>query len=365
MIGKDFETNSQPRLIQLLLLLFAVVVNGAVVAVSAYFFYKYRVKPALGIETYADKLEKEYVWIADWMTVPSEKIAAIDRVVQIDRRVIREDEDYVKVKKKILDELLFFLDSPGADPRLRDRSASAMVSLLRKGEYSSYFYPLVEPLLYLPVAPSNFWSSQIRQKIILAMYKLDPCNCDLYDILNSLQGEDVNPAEKMVINGLLASIQLNCKKPVDDPSGLMSMNLWASISSPYFIARGGIPEEIKKKLKILEDSRAPYRERGKAAQELGKVKRYRLYVLKRMLRVLEKLLPDKRETNTHLSYIRINILFSLPKLKLCYKPMIKVMNKIWENKYVANLERNIATAIIAKYNLHCTGKVTNPGKLKK
>ncbi len=353
------------RLIHLLLLGFAIVVNSLVVGVSAYFFYKYKMKPALGIETYADKLEKEYVWIADWMTVPSEKMAAIDRVIAINRKVRKETEDYRRIKRKIVDELLFFLDSPGREPRLRDRSINGIMALLDRKDADLYFYPLMEPLLYLPVNASDFWSSQIRQKIFLTLFNLDQCNPDLYDTAQFFLSENgLNPGEKMMLNGLISSIQLKCGKPVDSARLLLRESGWASLG-PIYLAKKGIPSDIKKKLALLKDDKAPYRERGRAAQELGHVRVYKLYVLKEMLKVLEKLLPEKRETNTHTAFIRMNILYSLPKLKLCYKPMIKVMNRVWENRYVSTLERSIAASIIAKYNLNCTGKVDNPGKLKR
>ena len=365
MISKEFQGKESNRLIHLFLLFFAIVANAAVVGVSAYFFYKYKMKPALGLETYADKLEKEYVWIADWMTVPSDKIAAINKVIAIDRHVKKESEEYKKAKFKIIDELLFYLDSPGADPKLRDRCISATMELLRKGEGKKYFYPLIEPLIYLPENPSDFWSSQIRQKIFLTLYKIDPCNPDLYETVSSFKdGANLNPAEKMVLSGLIATIQLKCSRPTNNLDSLLRDNIWASLA-PVLLVKGGIPKDVKKRLKILKDKNAPYRERGKAAQELGKVKRYKLYVLKEMIKVLKELLPVKREDTTHLSYIRVNILYSLPKLKLCYKPLIDLMNKVWENRYVSTLERSLAAAIIANYNLHCTVKVKEPGKLKR
>ncbi len=365
MLRNEINRGENSRLIHLLLLFFAIIVNSLVVGVSAYFFYEYKVKPALGLETYADKLEKEYVWIADWMTVPSEKMAAIDKVIAINRKVKVETRDYKKVKNKIINELLFYLDSPGQEPKLRDHCIDGIMNLVRKGEGKEYFYPLMEPLLFLSTSPSDFWSSQIRQKIFLTLFKIDACNPDLYTTVQFFANfNSINPGEKMMLNGLVGAIQFKCGKPVHSASLLLRQNGWASLDPVFVATSESIPEIIKKKLYILKNSKIPYRERGKVAQELGHIKRHKLYVLKRMLKILEELLPKKREENTHTAFIRMNILYSLPRLRLCYKPMIDVMNKVWDNKYVTNLERSIATAIIAKYNLHCTAKIKNPEKLK-
>ena len=321
-------------------------------------------KPALGIETFADKLEKEYVWIADWMTVPSEKIAAIEKVIKINRKVRKETEDYREIKEKIVDELLFYLDSPGANKKLRFKSADGVFFLLDRMDKDRYFYPLMEPLLYLPLDSGDFVSSQIRQKIFSTLYKIDPCNSDLYDALSAISVANINPGEKILLKGFLASIQLECRKPTANVSSLLRDEGWASASS-FFLVDNSIPPKIMKKLKILKDASAPYRKRAEIAMKLGKIKKHKFFVLKKLLAILKDLLPKKREENTHNSYIRLNILFSLPKLRLCYSPMIKVMNEIWSNKYVSTLERSIAAGIIGKYNLHCTRRIKKTRDLKK
>jgi len=347
------------RFVQWLLLLTALAINGAVVSVSAYFFYKYEVKPAIGIENAADKLEKEYVWVADWMAVPSDKIKAINRIVDINKRINEKkiNNDYIKIKRKIIKQLLIILNSQGESPKLRSHSIDGIMNLVEDDK--SIFHLLAEPLLYLEPQQSSFWISQIREKIFILMYRLDACNDEITDLIYPYVNYTfLNGAEKMIMSGVIGSIELKCGKNTDIHS-LLSPVTWNTSLEPVYFARKGkikLSTWVTKELNILKDSKADYKKRAESARNLAKVKTYKWYIMSEMINVLKTLLPEKIEYGTQKGYIRLNILFTLPKINLCYKPMIKTMNKIWENKFVAPLERNLATGIIGQYNIKCNKK---------
>ena len=227
------------------------------------------------------------------------------------------------------------------------------------GNDKSIFPMLAEALLYLEPQKTSFWISQIREKIFILMYRLDPCNNEITDLISPYVNYSmINSAEKMILSGVLGSIELKCGKDTNIYS-LLTPVTWNTGLEPVFFAKKGkikLSPWVNKNLKILSNSKTNYKKRAEAARKLVKVKTYKWYVMSKMLKVLKNLLPEKIEYGTQISYIRLNILFTLPKINLCYSPMIKVMNKIWGNKFVTPLERNLATGIIGQYNIKCNKK---------